>query len=289
MQWTVDRHDQLRSMFSLAGRHKFKKYYIKLILGLIDMAVVNAFILYKMSLPKEEQKKRNLKHSFYDRLSTSLMKIHWPTTNVTSLNTANVKFFEDLTGVPQRRVEVHDEVVGDLTPNSFKLPDSEVAKNQCVFIAMSKFPRKSDRGRGHCCQICNFEGRGDYIVSDVVMCMYHGVRVCAVPRPHKFDVPQQERKWQVPKSGRGGQWRDVPVQDQIVTDYSWRCQDETLTCWQKLHDYYLQRGLFHDKKWDFGEPGTPKYPVMQKFLSGCDIWKHRRHALGLDPTVLRLI
>jgi hypothetical protein len=44
----VDRHDQLRHLFSLARRHQFRKYYITLILALIDFAVVNANIHYHM-------------------------------------------------------------------------------------------------------------------------------------------------------------------------------------------------------------------------------------------------
>jgi hypothetical protein len=44
----VDRHDQSRQTFSLASRHDFKKYYVKIILGLMDMALVNAYIHYKL-------------------------------------------------------------------------------------------------------------------------------------------------------------------------------------------------------------------------------------------------
>ena len=34
----VDQHDQLRQLFSLSNRHGFKKYYIKIILALLNMA-----------------------------------------------------------------------------------------------------------------------------------------------------------------------------------------------------------------------------------------------------------
>jgi hypothetical protein len=44
----VDRHDKLRSTFSLAKRHKFKKYYVKLLLFVMDVALTNAWIYYRM-------------------------------------------------------------------------------------------------------------------------------------------------------------------------------------------------------------------------------------------------
>jgi hypothetical protein len=47
----VDRHDQLRKLFSIADRHGFKKYYMKIFLGLLDMAMVNAWLHYKLVNP----------------------------------------------------------------------------------------------------------------------------------------------------------------------------------------------------------------------------------------------
>ena len=52
----VDRNDQLRQLFSLSSRHGFKKYYVKIALGLIDMAVVQAWCHYKLAVPEEAQK-----------------------------------------------------------------------------------------------------------------------------------------------------------------------------------------------------------------------------------------
>jgi hypothetical protein len=44
----VDRHDQLRQTFSLCQSTWFQKYYVKIILGLVDMAFVNAYIHHKL-------------------------------------------------------------------------------------------------------------------------------------------------------------------------------------------------------------------------------------------------
>jgi hypothetical protein len=49
----VDRHDQLRQTFSLCQSTWFQKYYVKIILGLVDMALVNAYIHYKLVNKKE--------------------------------------------------------------------------------------------------------------------------------------------------------------------------------------------------------------------------------------------
>jgi hypothetical protein len=44
----VDRHDRLRSTFSLCKHLKFKKYYVKLLLFLLDVGLTNAWVYYKL-------------------------------------------------------------------------------------------------------------------------------------------------------------------------------------------------------------------------------------------------
>ena len=51
----VDRFDQLMSLFSLAKRHQFKKYYHKLTLGLMDFALTNAELHYFLANPQEKK------------------------------------------------------------------------------------------------------------------------------------------------------------------------------------------------------------------------------------------
>jgi hypothetical protein len=52
----VDRHDRLHSTFSICKKHKFKKYYVKLFLFLMDVGMTNAWIYYKLSKPKMKDK-----------------------------------------------------------------------------------------------------------------------------------------------------------------------------------------------------------------------------------------
>lgn len=44
----LDRHDRLRSTFSLCKKHKFKKYYVKLLLFIMDVGLMNSWIYYKL-------------------------------------------------------------------------------------------------------------------------------------------------------------------------------------------------------------------------------------------------
>ncbi|MGH7974333.1 MAG: hypothetical protein ACREBR_02310, partial [bacterium] len=55
----VDRHDQLRALFSLCKRHGFKKYYVKIILALIDIALTNAAIHYFLANPADDGKRKD--------------------------------------------------------------------------------------------------------------------------------------------------------------------------------------------------------------------------------------
>ncbi|EGZ25318.1 hypothetical protein PHYSODRAFT_449404, partial [Phytophthora sojae] len=53
----VDRHDQLRlQAYSLQLSVRFTKYYKSLFLGLVDMALVNAYIVYKKLCERKPHK-----------------------------------------------------------------------------------------------------------------------------------------------------------------------------------------------------------------------------------------
>jgi hypothetical protein len=54
----VDRHDRLRSSFSLCKAHKFWKYYVKLFLFMLDIGMTNAWIYYKICNAENTRKYR---------------------------------------------------------------------------------------------------------------------------------------------------------------------------------------------------------------------------------------
>ena len=72
----VDPNEQLQERFSLSHRHGFKKYYVKIALGLIDMAAVNAWIHYKL-INVEKSKEKCAWYNFFDSLADGLMDTDW--------------------------------------------------------------------------------------------------------------------------------------------------------------------------------------------------------------------
>lgn len=77
----VDRVDQLRSRFSLADGHSFRKYYKKLALGIIDLARVNAYKARAYVLAKtggtQGSKRRDPHRTFIVDLSRELIFGAW--------------------------------------------------------------------------------------------------------------------------------------------------------------------------------------------------------------------
>jgi hypothetical protein len=72
----VNRHDQLQERSSLAGQHGFKKYYVKIALGLLDMVAVNVWIHYKL-VNQDKCKKKTARYEFFNELSNRLLTTDW--------------------------------------------------------------------------------------------------------------------------------------------------------------------------------------------------------------------
>ncbi|GMG17466.1 unnamed protein product [Phytophthora fragariaefolia] len=72
----VDRNDQLRlQAYSLQLAFRFQKYYKSLFLGLIDIALVNAYIVYTDELWEKNKKRKDSHYTFMLQLHTQLLKI----------------------------------------------------------------------------------------------------------------------------------------------------------------------------------------------------------------------
>jgi hypothetical protein len=69
----VDHHDQLRANFALTKRHGSKKWYVKMWLALIDIALTNARICYFLVNP-ELKKKEGHRRLFYAAIATFLVE-----------------------------------------------------------------------------------------------------------------------------------------------------------------------------------------------------------------------
>jgi hypothetical protein len=70
----VDQHDRLRSTFSLCKTHHYKKYYIKLMLFLLDIGLTNAWIYYKMC-NEDICGKDGSRASFFQSVAESMVNI----------------------------------------------------------------------------------------------------------------------------------------------------------------------------------------------------------------------
>ena len=73
----VDIHDQLRlQRFSIQLSIRCKKYYKSLFFGLVDMALVNAYIVYETAF-KQKQQTPPLSHASSSSVSTRSFSNSW--------------------------------------------------------------------------------------------------------------------------------------------------------------------------------------------------------------------
>ena len=211
----VDRFDQLVSLYSMAKRHSFKKYYNKLTMALVDIALVNAEIHFFLANP--ELKKRNCRYNFRTALADELFNIDW-------MN------YQGKTPL------LDDEPILEGTEN----PTCKVGGNHsqikycCSPIPVSEFIKAKGTSEGlsyegACCQICMFEGRKRKS-RHVVFCD-HGVRAC-------LDTPSNSD-------------RSTPISIKIAECIekgdsldNWLCPERNSSCYSKLHSFYIPMGLF---------------------------------------------
>ena len=81
------------------------------------------------------------------------------------------------------------------------------------------------------CQVCNYEGRGRSLKS-VSYCYKHCVRTCTMVQP---DI-KETRKFFIASRNA------VMKRDSDIS--KWLCTNAGLTCWEKMHQFYLPRNLF---------------------------------------------
>ena len=208
----VDRLDQLVALFSLAKRHQFKKYYNKLTMGLMDFGMSNAEIHYFLANP-EEKEPSNHRYLYRDTLADDLFQTDWTSTSYS----ANPIFGNG------------DEAT--MTPTKPKPSIASPKKVSCSPIAVSQFIRKSKDGHGTtyegmCCQICVYEGRGR-LSRHVVFCT-HGVRACTINHVEHIPKTPLAKKLRESLDGTEG----------------WLCPNMNATCSEKLHKFYIPKGLF---------------------------------------------
>ena len=74
----VDQHNHLCSSFSLGKVHEFQKYYVKLLLFVMDVALTNAWVYYSLANPEKAQRD-GARADFFVTLGAQIVKqnIDW--------------------------------------------------------------------------------------------------------------------------------------------------------------------------------------------------------------------
>jgi len=204
----VDCHDRLRSTFSLCKRHGFKKYYVKLLLFLVDIGLTNAWVYYQLC-NEELCNKDGARADFFEQLAESMVngKTNWQ------------KYDND---VKKTEVSTLDTCYNN--EGNYK---RESCGNMCIPVHLSSLPMELST-KIKICQVCRFEERKPKWKS-VMLCRQHGVRLCTEARE------QREACEPILKRKDGS----------AVTDFTWSCQT-TDSCWNKFHQFYQPKGLFNN-------------------------------------------
>lgn len=210
----VDRHDRLRSTFSLGKRHHFRKYYVKLFLFLCDIGFTNAWIYYKLCNPSKT-KKYGSRADFFEAIAEQLVN---PNTNC-----SNVRVAPDAQGNSNEDRELPDAGHGN---GAMMYSGSNFPSKTCIPIPLKAMNiRLSNKMR--VCQVCHYEMR-PHKWKSVMCCSRHGIRLCTEGR--------MSRKNSEPTLFK--------LNGSKVTDWSWTT-DSDLSCWDKFHSFYQPEGLFN--------------------------------------------
>jgi hypothetical protein len=149
----VDKHDKLHSTFALGKHHKFKKYYVKLMLFLFDTALTNSWIYYKLK-NKKKTKQAESRAKFFLSLAAKLVKpdvdlaskykITGTETDV-SYSTSDVSFGseEQLVFIPQPRR------IGAVGTKLIEGTLKTVNGKQCNPCSFQSFPFNINKKVGH--------------------------------------------------------------------------------------------------------------------------------------------
>jgi hypothetical protein len=250
----VDKHDKLRSTFSLGKHHKFKKYYVKLMLFLVDVAMTNSWIYYKLINP-DKCKKSEARADYFLSIAQHLVRpgYDWSAKYKVpiDLDEGNEQDRSDHLPRPRRNDKAINDVMMDMDRAEFE--------DKCEFIDFSSVPFDVKK-RSRSCQICNYE-MWKPKWKGVVMCMNHGVRLCTGIMPPRSDsLPELYQ-----------------VNCEKVIDYSWTCPTKT-SCWNKFRDYYLPKGLFSKKEINLSE-NTIKFG---NFIYSSELYQKKYKVLGIE-------
>jgi len=155
----VDRHDRLRSTYSLCKRHKFKKYYVKLLLFIFDIGLTNAWVYYKMC-HEDVCSKEGARVDFFQSIAECMVNYNTNWSEYEQSSTAASKLLQDS-----------------------EVNDGTLQIGICRPVHLNNLPCKLST-KIKICQVCKYELRKPKWKS-VTLCPKHGVRLCTEVRQER--------------------------------------------------------------------------------------------------------
>ena len=250
----VDQFNKLLTLFSMANL-KFNKYYKKIAMVLLDFALTNAFLHFRLANKKRLDKKYT-RVTFMERLQEQMISMNW-SDKVLQLNMVNKTHLtrdndqdkhNDETDIFEKELQCGKHSILLKKKKEQTIPKMPIVQNICSPVGMqvpskhelvssstdSEILRYIDKlpDNHRTCQICEFEGRGRKRKA-VNMCSYHHIRACTSQNPDSRLMKNFIHF--------GNKFENFDVQSMDA----WLCPDTYLTCWEKAHNFYIPNGLFH--------------------------------------------
>ena len=123
----VDRHDQLRVKFSLCSRHHFKKWYVKFMLALIDIAVTNASIHFFFANPEHKCDEHHRAIFLNDLAEAMLSDVNWDAVKVRT----QLQIFEDDSRPDSSTALLRDLAETMTSPMQRRFQDTSIGSYTC--------------------------------------------------------------------------------------------------------------------------------------------------------------
>jgi len=212
----------------LAKRHAFKKWYLKLSMALLDVAMVNAEIHYFMVNLVE--KKGMHRYNYREKLCSQLFDTDWSLYEGMTNNDVLEAICEG-----KKDEDASDEqggirlqaMMNNNVPACTPLMVNQYGTTNLQNEDTEETPVKTYKGV--CCQVCLFEGRKTRTKS-VAFCGKHGIRACRTT-PNLMSYKDNKFKNAVETSTR----------EELAM---WRCPDVSSSCWSKAHSFYIASCLW---------------------------------------------
>jgi len=205
-------------------------------LALVDFAVVQADIHYFIQNPNEK-KGNDARATFIDDLASLLIYSNW----------------EHIAAIGQacRASESSDDSeqmlanLGLLETSSEHCPGGDSV--ECLPIHPKCF--SGTNTKKFYCQVCTYENRG-LRRRNVVCCLVHSLMLCIHKSIQKAAGPNDTEE--AP---------NVPLDPSM-----WCCNDKNLSCWEKVHSFYVKNNLWNCK------PHPPPSSMVTKFSNAKVRW-----------------